>query len=182
MRPGVRGASAWPPATILESQVRENNYLPPCRIEAAHCALGPELAAIPISVRTGRAAIERAGASLGARLRQASAKCVTVSRTSRPSFQVRRASRPGDVHGHYYGAHSLSFADEMLLAEGDVMAIQFGGFGRALRNPVKIESPMREPVVVRSDGRDAMKICRFLAGDSAIRLGLVVDEDAHVVV
>ena len=33
---------------------------------------------------------------------------------------------------HYYGAHSLSFADEVLLAEGDVMAIQFGGFSLAL--------------------------------------------------
>ena len=51
---------------------------------------------------------------------------------------------------HYYGAHSLSFADAVLLEEGDVMAIKFGGFGRALRNPLAIASASREPVVVRS--------------------------------
>ena len=50
---------------------------------------------------------------------------------------------------HYYGAHSLSFADQVMLAEGDVMTIQFGGFGRALRNPVAIATPLREPVLVR---------------------------------
>jgi hypothetical protein len=51
---------------------------------------------------------------------------------------------------HYYGAHSLSFADDVRLEEGDVMSIQFGGFGRALRNTVKVASATREPLLVRS--------------------------------
>jgi hypothetical protein len=38
----------------------------------------------------------------------------------------------------------------VLLEEGDVMMIQFGGFGRALRNSVKVADPMREPILVRS--------------------------------
>ena len=36
-----------------------------------------------------------------------------------------------------------------MLAEGDVMTIQFGGFGRALRNPVTVATPLREPVLVQ---------------------------------
>ena len=76
--------------------------------------------------------------------------CHSVANIEHHHFKFEAHRRPGDVHVHYYGAHSLSFADEVLLAEGDVMAIQFGGFGRALRNPVTIDSPMREPIVVRS--------------------------------
>ena len=39
---------------------------------------------------------------------------------------------------HFFGAQSLSYSDEVLLEDGDVMDIQYAGFGRALRNPVSI--------------------------------------------
>ena len=39
---------------------------------------------------------------------------------------------------------------EVRLEEGDVMAIRFEGFGRALRNPVTIAGPLGEPVLVQS--------------------------------
>ena len=60
------------------------------------------------------------------------------------------------------------------------MAIQFAGFGRALRNRVKIAARVtraRSRAVARMT---SMKICRFLRGDAAIRVGWVGD-DATVV-
>jgi hypothetical protein len=39
---------------------------------------------------------------------------------------------------HFFGACALSFGDGVRLADGDVMNIQFAGFGRALRNPLRV--------------------------------------------
>jgi hypothetical protein len=44
------------------------------------------------------------------------------------------------VHIHYFGAHSLSFGDGIRLLDGDVMAVRWEGYGRELRNPVRIIS------------------------------------------
>jgi hypothetical protein len=43
------------------------------------------------------------------------------------------------VHVHFFGAHSLSFGDGFELEDGDWMEVRFDGFGRALRNPIRIE-------------------------------------------
>ena len=53
-------------------------------------------------------------------------------------FELHR--RPGDVHVHFLGAHSLSFGQGIELEDGDVMEIHFDGFGRPLRNPMKTVS------------------------------------------
>ena len=50
-------------------------------------------------------------------------------------FELHR--RPGDVHIHFLGAHSLSFGQGIELKDGDLMEIHFEGFGRSLRNPVE---------------------------------------------
>ena len=56
---------------------------------------------------------------------------------------------PGDVHVHYFGAGALSCGDAVRLADGDVMEVAFTGFGRSLRNPVRVSSDNRSPVVVK---------------------------------
>ena len=50
-----------------------------------------------------------------------------------------RHRRPGDVHLHFLGADHFSFRDRVRLEDGDVMAVAFEGFGRPLRNPVRID-------------------------------------------
>jgi hypothetical protein len=62
----------------------------------------------------------------------------------------RRRRRPGDVHVHYYGACSLSFGDGVTLADGDVMTVRFDGFGRPLRNPVRVDASPDTPITIRS--------------------------------
>jgi hypothetical protein len=136
-----------------DHKFEKHNYLHLAGSKLRTCALGPELAVDPdFGLVPGRAAIERSGHVIWEREIATGERemCHSVANIEHHHFKFDAHRRPGDVHVHYYGAHSLSFADEVLLAEGDVMAIQFGGFGRALRNPVKIESPIREPIVARS--------------------------------
>lgn len=136
-----------------DHKFEKRNYLNLAGSKLRTCALGPELAVdSDFGLVPGRVAIERAGHVVWEREIATGERemCHSVANIEHHHFKFEAHRRPGDVHVHYFGAHSLSFANEVLLAEGDVMAIQFEGFGRALRNPVKIASRMLEPLVVRS--------------------------------
>ena len=76
--------------------------------------------------------------------------CHSVANLEHHHFKFEAHRRPGDVHVHYYGAHSLSFADGVTLEDGDVMIIHYEGFGRPLRNIVKVASPVSQPITVSS--------------------------------
>ena len=135
-----------------DHKYEKHNYLHLAGSKLRNCALGPELVVDPdFEYVRGRVAIERAGHVLWEREIATGERemCHSVANIEHHHFKFDAHRRPGDVHVHYYGAHSLSFADDVLLAEGDVMAIQFGGFGRALRNPLNLAAPLREPVVVQ---------------------------------
>ena len=54
------------------------------------------------------------------------------------------------MHVHYFGACSLSFGAGVELADGDVMDITFAGFGRRLRNPLRLARGDYKPVTVKS--------------------------------
>jgi hypothetical protein len=66
--------------------------------------------------------------------------CHSLANIEHHHFKFETHRRPGDVHVHYYGAHSLSFGDGIRLEGGDVMAVSFPGFGRDLRNPLGASS------------------------------------------
>ena len=51
---------------------------------------------------------------------------------------------------HFFGAHSLSFGEGIELKDGDWMEVHFEEYGRALRNPVRIEDKKQhQPVRVQ---------------------------------
>ena len=136
-----------------DHKFEKRNYLNLAGSKLRTCALGPELAVDPdFGTVPGRVSIERAGRAIWEReiATGDGEMCHSVANIEHHHFKFEAHRRPGDVHVHYYGAHSLSFADAVVLAEGDVMAIQYAGFGRALRNPVTIAPPLREPVLVQS--------------------------------
>jgi hypothetical protein len=136
-----------------DHKFEKHNYLNLAGSKLRTCGLGPELAVdADFAVVAGRVAIERAGRIVWERGIATGERemCHSVANIEHHHFKFEAHRRPGDVHVHYYGAHSLSFADGVRLAEGDVMAIQFEGFGRALRNPVTIAQPLCEPVLVQS--------------------------------
>ena len=135
-----------------DHKFEKHNYLNLAGSKLRTCALGPELAVDPdFSLVRGRVAVERNGRVIWEREIATGEQemCHSVANIEHHHFKFEAHRRPGDVHVHYYGAHSLSFADQVSLVEGDVMAIQFGGFGRALRNPVAVAAPLLEPVLVQ---------------------------------
>ena len=67
-------------------------------------------------------------------------------------FKFDAHRRPGDVHVHFFGAHSLSFGEGITLEDGDVVSIRFDGFGRPLRNTIRVEPTGDRPVDVRPLG------------------------------
>jgi hypothetical protein len=136
-----------------DHKFEKRNYLNLAGSKLRTCALGPELAVDPdFGLVPGRVSIERAGRTIWEREIATGDRemCHSVANIEHHHFKFEAHRRPGDVHVHYYGAHSLSFADAVVLVEGDVMAIQYAGFGRALRNSITIATPLREPVLVQS--------------------------------
>lgn len=51
-------------------------------------------------------------------------------------FKYARFRRPGDVHCHYFGTATLSFAAGVTAQPGDVFEIAAPAFGQPLRNPL----------------------------------------------
>lgn len=136
-----------------DHQLERTNYLNLATSKLRPCAIGPELALDPsFEIVPGRVAIERGGKEMWAKeiATGESEMCHSVANIEHHHFKFDAHRRPGDVHVHFYGAHSLSFADGVRLEEGDVMAIRFAGFGRALRNPIRFDRRPAGPVAVRS--------------------------------
>lgn len=131
----------------------KQNYLHLAASKLRSCALGPELVINPtFELVRGRATIERSGAVVWDREIATGERemCHSVANLEHHHFKFEGHRRPGDVHVHFFGAHSLSFADGVALENGDVMTVQFEGFGRALRNPVAMVEKASNPVMVQT--------------------------------
>ena len=123
------------------------NYLNLAGSKARTCAIGPELVINPeFQSVPGKVVILRDGRELWARdiVSGEAEMCHSLANIEHHHFKFEAHRRPGDLHVHYYGAHSLSYGDGVRLADGDVMEISFAGFGRTLRNPLRVlPGPMR---------------------------------------
>ena len=136
-----------------DHKFEKRNYLNLAGSKLRTCGLGPELVIDPaFDLVPGRVSVERAGQTIWQRAIATGERemCHTVANIEHHHFKFEAHRRPGDLHVHYYGAHTLSFADGVRLEDGDVMAIQFDGFGRPLRNAVRIAAPVNEPIKVLS--------------------------------
>lgn len=131
----------------------KKNYLNLAGSKLRNCSLGPELVIDPeFKSVSGKVMIERAGKILWAQeiLTGEDEMCHSLENIEHHHFKFETHRRPGDVHVHYFGACSLSFGAGVQLADGDVMEISFSGFGRALRNTLKISRGEARLVAVKS--------------------------------
>ena len=71
--------------------------------------------------------------------------CHSLANMEHHHFKFAGHRQPGDVHVHFFGADSLSFGAGIALEDGDWMEVRFQGFGRALRNPVRVVPRSRRP-------------------------------------
>jgi hypothetical protein len=134
---------------VLESK----NYLYLASSKLRDCSLGPELV-IDASFEDvpGWAAIERGGKVIW-EAAQASGErimCHSVANLEHHHFKYAAHRRPGDIHVHFFGADMFSFKDRLRLADGDLMTVSFEGFGRALRNPIRVDRGEQPLVSVRT--------------------------------
>jgi hypothetical protein len=136
-----------------DHKFERRNYLNLAGSKLRTCSLGPELVLNPEfqSVR-GTATIERKGLTIWHQdiVSGEAEMCHSLANIEHHHFKFDAHRRAGDVHVHFYGAHSLSFGAGVELAAGDVVVIQFVGFGRPLRNPIQVSARVDSPVTVKS--------------------------------
>ena len=124
-------------------------YLAPSKLRT--CALGPELVLDPdfADVR-GEVAVERDAEVLwSCDLRTGdAAMCHSLANIEHHHFKHEAHRRPGDVHVLFFGADTFSFSHGIALRDGDVMRVEFEGFGRPLRNPLVVERRPEAPIRV----------------------------------
>jgi hypothetical protein len=124
-----------------DHQFEKKNYLNLAGSKLRTCALGPELVIdpefeeIPVAVQ-----IERQGKAIWAKEFRSGERvmCHSLQNIEHHHFKFEGHRRPGDVHIHYFGTAALSFGDGVRLQDGDIMQVRVDGFGRALRNPVRV--------------------------------------------
>jgi hypothetical protein len=152
-----RDGTPWRVGLVIGNEFSDHvferrNYLNLAGSKLRTAAIGPELVleaafdSIPGEVR-----IERGGQAIWSRAIATgdSEMSHSLRNIEHHHFKFSAHRRPGDVHVHFFGAHSLSFGAGIALADGDVMCVRFDGFGRALRNVVRVDARDDRPIVVR---------------------------------
>ena len=124
-----------------DHRFEKKNYLYLAASKLRTCAIGPELVVDPdYSSVPGEVSIERDGVTMWSKaiLTGDAAMSHSLANMEHHHFKHDAHRRPGDLHIHFFGAAALSFGDGVELNDGDVMQVSFAGFGRPLRNPVRI--------------------------------------------
>lgn len=134
-----------------DHKFEKRNYLYLAGSKLRNCAIGPELI-IDHSFQSvpGEVVIERDGRRVWSQeIKTGEAEmCHSLSNIEHHHFKFEWHRRPGDLHVHFFGADAFSFGAGVQLSEGDVMTVRFEGFGRPLRNTVKIDQAVDEIVAV----------------------------------
>lgn len=130
----------------------KKNYLNLAGSKLRTCSLGPELVLEPaFDDVPGTVAIDRAGKRIWSKaIRSGEANmCHSLANMEHHHFKFEGHRRPGDVHLHFFGASAFSFGEGLKLEAGDIMEVGFQGFGKPLRNPLRIAAEPDRLVTVR---------------------------------
>ncbi len=134
-----------------DHRFEKKNYLNLAGSKLRTCSIGPELVIDPDFHKVpGVVTIERNGQTFWSQpIASGEAEMShSLRNLEHHHFKFELHRRAGDVHVHFLGAHSLSFGQGVELKDGDVMEVQFEGFGRPLRNPIHISQQKDVPVEV----------------------------------
>ena len=115
------------------------NYLYLAHSKLRHCAIGPELrtGAAPSHLE-GMSRIRRGGQVLWERpfVTGENNMCHSLANLEYHHFKYPAHRRPGDVHLHFFGTATVSFADGVHAEPGDVFEVELPDLGAALVNPL----------------------------------------------
>ena len=133
-----------------DHKFEKRNYLNLAGSKLRTCSLGPELVVgAQFQSVSGEVRVEREGKILWQRKIETGEEnmCHSLANLEHHHFKFEGHRQPGSVHVHFFGAHSLSFGDGIELQEDDWMEVSYEGYGRPLRNPVRIEPKRGNPLV-----------------------------------
>ena len=136
-----------------DHKFEKQNYLYLAGSKLRTCSIGPELVighdfqSVP-----GTVTVERDGQTLWtAAIKSGEAEmCHSLANMEHHHFKFEGHRRAGDVHIHFYGADAFSFGAGVALQRGDVMKVQWDGFGRTLCNPLEVAEEKDAVVAVKS--------------------------------
>jgi hypothetical protein len=130
--------------------MERKNYLYLAHSKLRPAALGPELfiGTLPDHIQ-GQVRVIRANAELwSADVPTGEANMAySFAGLEHHHFKYAAFRAPGDVHIHFFGAATLSFAHGIELADGDIMEASAPPFTRPLRNPLHLANDRRLPAV-----------------------------------
>jgi len=136
-----------------DHKMEQQGYLHLASSKLRTCAIGPELIVNgEFDSALGKVRILRQGKAVWSHKFATGEKNMshTVANLEHHHFKYAAHCRPGDAHIHFFGADAFSFGEGIELADGDVMEIELAGFGRALRNPIRIDRSRQKFVSVRA--------------------------------
>jgi hypothetical protein len=133
-----------------DHEFEEKNYLYLAHSKLRTCSIGPELIVnADFDDAQGNVRIQRGRKTIWSKPFATGEKNMshTVANLEHHHFKYPEHRRPGDAHIYFFGADAFSFGDKIRLKNGDVMEIELAGFGRALKNPIRIDRS--KPKLVR---------------------------------
>ena len=117
------------------------NYLYLAHSKLRACAIGPQLrlGALPADLR-GSSRVRRGAQVLWEKpfVTGEANMCHSLANLEYHHFKYAEHRRPGDLHLHFFGTATLSFADGVKVEPGDRFEIELSDFGEALVNPLQI--------------------------------------------
>jgi hypothetical protein len=120
------------------------NYLWLAHSKLRQAALGPELRLgdLPSDVR-GMSRIRRGSDVIWEKpfLTGEANMSHSLANLEHHHFKYSQFRRPGDLHVHFFGTATLSFADGIAPEHGDVFEIAADAFALPLRNPIAVAAP-----------------------------------------
>ena len=133
--------------------MEKENYLWLAHSKLRQCSFGPELRTgeLPRDIR-GQSSVRRGGKTVWQKpfLSGEDNMSHSVANLERHHFKYPPFRRPGDLHIHFFGTATLSFADGFAARDGDEFAVECADFGRPLTNRLRLEkeSPRAEAVLL----------------------------------
>ena len=120
------------------------NYLWLAHSKLRPAALGPELLTGDLPQRVeGLSRVRRDGRVVWEKpfVSGEAAMSHTIANLEQHHFKYAVFRRPGDVHVHFFGTATLSFADGIRTQAGDIFEISAAPFSLALLNPLVLAEP-----------------------------------------
>jgi len=128
--------------------VERKNYLYLAHSKLRFCSFGPELRVGELPAHlAGSSRIRRGDQLLWEKefLSGEENMCHSLENLEYHHFKYAQFLRPGNVHVHFFGTATLSFADGIKAQPGDRFEVSLEAFGEPLCNGISIRQPMIAP-------------------------------------